>query len=357
MELNLNYYVLRKIFKLLNGFDLHNASQVCSSWFEAANDVKNERGPMYVIKRRKKTLLNNKLEQFEKEVIECSQVKPSLIMLLYVPFNKAILERCYCDFIPVKCYLLSLEYHSTIRRMIRPKKTVACMFFPEVPDIRYSTFTLKKNLKRSEIYCEELKLFIDNSFQNSDKLKTTFEEFFINDSTTTSCLILLCNNINNNIAIDLVKSLKEWFPNKNFPLWGGMVDRISVCTYEQNTRSCKVHADSIAILIGGPEMKIWSVILDHFCETEKVIDDTLKTFKESITLKKHSIGFIFSSRCRENYLLALDSSIYHNHFPNIPLVNCVGHKSLGSSLDEAYKKISHDWNEIGDATLMIITYN
>lgn len=357
MEINLNYYVLRTIFKLLNGLDLHNASQVSRSWLEAANDEKKERGPMYIIKRRKKTTPHYNSEQVKKEIIECCQVKPSLIMLLYVPYSNAILRGCYCNFLPVECYLLSLEYNSTIRNMIRPKKTVASMHFPDVPNIQISALTLKKNLKRPEIYCEELKLFFENPLKNSEKLKTVFEEFFTYDSSMTSCLILLCNNINNVIAVDLVKSLKDWFPNKNFPLWGGMVDRISICTYVHNSRVCKVHADSVAILIGGPEMKIWSVILDQFCETKKVIENKLKTFKESITLRKHSIGFIFSSQFRENYLLALDSSMYHHYFPNVPLVNCFGHKSLGGSFDEAYKRISNNSSQIGDATLMILTYN
>ncbi|KAI4495475.1 hypothetical protein M0802_008689 [Mischocyttarus mexicanus] len=355
--INLNYYVLRKIFKLLNGIDLHNASQVSRLWSEVAKDEEKERGPMYIIKRRKKTIFHYGWDQVKKEIIDCCQVKPSLIMLMYVPYSNIISRGCHCNFLPVECYLLSLEYNSTIRNMIRPKKTVASMYFPSVPNIQISALTLKKNFKRTGIYCEELELYFEDSLKYSKKLKTIFEEFFIHDSSMTSCLILLCDNINNAIALDLIESLKDWFPNKNFPLWGGMVDRMSVCNYINNSRICQVHADSVAILLGGPEMKIWTVILDQFCETKQVIENKLKDFKESITLRKHSIGFIFSSQFRENYLLALDSSIYHHYFPNVPLVNCFGHKSFGGSLDEAYKRMPHNMDQIGDATLMIITYN
>lgn len=165
MEIHLNYYVLRKIFKLLNGLDLHNASQVCRSWSEAANDEKKERGPMYIIKRRKKTTPHYNSEQIKKEIIECCQVKPSLIMLVCVPYSNVILRGCYCNFLPLECFFLSLEYNSMIKNIIRPKKTVASMYFPEVPNIKVSALTLRKNLKRPEIYCEELQLFFKKSFK------------------------------------------------------------------------------------------------------------------------------------------------------------------------------------------------
>lgn len=356
MGMSLNYYVLRIIFQYLNGFDLFNASKVCRSWLEVADDEKQTRGPMCIIKTKDSKLESIDYEIILKENIKCCKVKPSLSMLFIKMKNKEdIAEKCYCKYLPFNWYspVVVSSYLPA-----EEKNTVLCMFFPEVPNIKITTLTLVpyKLIWGNGIYCHEIKTNFNFSFSNADRLKTVFESVFSFDQRTESCMILLCDRNGALITTNLENALRSWFPNKRLPVWGGIVDYLSICHHMPHTASSEATMSCIAVLISGEGLNTWSTFLYCNCNTQKQIEKTLKCFKDKITLKKHSIGFLFNPQFR-NFLFCLESTIFKQIFPGVPLVEYSGIGAFGGNDGEPYTRIINKLNLFEKTAFMVITYD
>ncbi|XP_043679613.1 F-box only protein 22-like isoform X1 [Vespula pensylvanica] len=349
----LTYDVLCIIFKYLNGLDLSNASQVCRSWLEVANSEKRTRGPSCFIRStREMRYTSSSWDGVKKEIIECSTVKPSLSVFFTVGNEGSLSQRCHCDYLPSNCDSISLNTYGVVINNAESEEdseNIVCMFFPEVPNIKISTLTFNvydwKNLK--ETYC--------------DQLKSEFETPFNNDCRKTSCLILLCDWSGRSIALSLLKSSKNWFPNKRASIWGGIAKNLSVCTSINNARVCKNSANCVAIIISGIQMRTCSVLLDANCNTKERVEDKLRTFKDSVQLKKHSIGFMFACCVRGTNTFKernVESTIFKGFFPRVPLVGCFGDGEFGRKLlNETCKRKRVKWYNSESTAFMILTYN
>jgi len=110
-------------------------------------------------------------------------------------------------------------------------------------------------------------------------------------------------------------------------LWGGVVD----ISYMQNSYWQMPYC--VAVFISGA-IQTWSTIIDMKCNTKELIEKKLKSFKERIKLKKHSIGFMFVCTARGSTMHKkqnVESTIFKTLFPNVPLVGCFGDGEFGKN--------------------------
>ncbi|XP_047364576.1 uncharacterized protein LOC124954941 isoform X2 [Vespa velutina] len=356
MEQNLNYYVLRIIFKYLNGQDLSNASQVCKSWLETAVDEKKRRGPSSNTKSKKEIKSYENWEDVKKETIEYFTLKPILCMFFtYAVKKDTHLQRCHCKYLPHNCYSVSVNTDS----FLSEEEFLVSMCFPKLQNIQISTFTFNRHPWTMGIYCEELKTLFDNSFNNAEKLRTTIEGLFVNDcNNTTSCWIILCKIFYGPcIGFDLVEHFYKWFPHKRIFVCGGIINHISVCNSEHNSRICRDQAECVAILISGTEMQIWTVSLDEMNDDVQSFEDKIEDIKQIVELKKHSIIFMFISEYCTTSLNNLELTVFE-YFPRVPIVKYICHGAFGGeNLDEKYIQGCNNFENKDTSVFMILTYN
>jgi len=92
---------------------------------------------------------------------------------------------------------------------------------------------------------------------------------------------------------------------------------------------------AVAILITG-SIQTWSTVLDWMkCNTEELAEARLKSFKDKVKLKKHSIAFMFSyadsiPSCKK-YQSRIELKIFERLFPKVPLVGCYGYELFGKT--------------------------
>lgn len=356
----LTYDVLCIIFKYLNGLDLNNASKVCRSWLEAANSEKRTRGPtclMRNVKDWRYTPIG--WEGVKRYSIECSQLKPSLALFFTVGHKSSLSESCHCDDLPPNCHSVSLDTHGVVindtARGEENSDHIVCMSLPDVPNIKTSILTFNLyDWKDGDL----TKL---TKFTYHKQLKAAFETSSDSDSRKASCLMLFCDWDGRKIALHLLKSLGHWVPETRPCIWGGIAKNLSVCNSVNNTRVCKNSANCIAIVLSGTKMRTWSILLDVYCDTQEKVEDELRTFKDRVRLKKHSMGFMFACRIRgrdmfdENYV---ESTIFKQFFPEVPLVGCYGDGEFGKKmLNETSKKKPKKWYTSMSTVFMILTYD
>ncbi|KAK2578053.1 hypothetical protein KPH14_008469 [Odynerus spinipes] len=331
----LTYDVLCVIFKYLNGLDLSNASKVCRTWLEAANSEKRTRGPMCLTRNIKEMgYVVSGWEDIKTESIRYSSVKPSLALFFTtIGLEGSLSQRCHCDFLPPNCDSVSLDTYGVVINNTETgedSENIVCMFLPEVSNIEISTLALNLDDWEETLsaYCKQV--------------KATHEASSDSDCHKESCLMLFCEWDGRTIAVELLKSLKRWFPKTKPCIWGGIAKDISLCNSVNNTRVCRNSANCIAVVLSGTKMKTWSVLLDANCNTKEKVEDELRAFRDSVQLKKHSVGFMFACCIRGVNMFNennVESIIFKRFFPKVPLVGCFGDGEFGKRiLNETSRK-------------------
>ncbi|EZA61162.1 hypothetical protein DMN91_005101 [Ooceraea biroi] len=324
LDLNvyLTYDVLRMLFQYLNGRDLSNAAMVCRSWSEAASNEHCTRGPVCFIG----------------DYSECSQVEHQIrdlyikprLGILFMPRIPENLKGHIDRTVPSDCEIVILYVPGIIinneemEDCLYPK--VVCTFLPEIPNVSINTCqVIKLNSRKGYAAVEELNKMISRVPK-------------VNHETST-CLMLFCNDSAREIANVMISALKKSHDDKICSVWGGVVDISYVHNSDWQVPYC------IAVLISGA-IRTWSTIIDVKCNTKEVIENRLKSFKDRIKLKKHSIGFMFVCTARGSAMHGkenVESTIFKTLFPNVPLVGCFGDGEFGKNtmdIDDAKEETS-----------------
>ncbi|XP_043499576.1 uncharacterized protein LOC122522472 isoform X2 [Polistes fuscatus] len=206
-------------------------------------------------------------------------------------------------------------------------------FIRRAKDMKYITSN-GNNYNKKLIDCVRIKPSISINFSVGN-------ESFISqasnneDCRKTKCLILLCDWNGRGIALNIMKALKNGLCNSKASIWGGIAKNLIVCATENDKRTCKKTSNCVAITIIGTKMKTWTILLDEKCDTKKLVEDKLKAFKESVQLKRHSIGFMFACCLRGLNMYEepnVESTIFKELFPKVPLVGCFGNGEFGKKL-------------------------
>lgn len=346
---NLNRDELSIIFKFLNGFDLHNASLVCSFWSEIAKEENKRRGYPCEVKTEFNSCIDN-WDTLKTQLIDCCQVKPSL-HILFCGFGKTkqILKGCYCQYLPSNCISISLEHFFTWIT----DNSISSIFFPEIPNLQISTITFNKHPWNKGIYCEELKCLFDDSFSNADRLKTIFEPIINDDFPTSGCIVFIYE-IANNCILKLAQSLEKWFPNKKTSILGIGTDKLSICNSVYNSHICQHTVDCTAILLNGTDMQSWILIL----ENDSHNDERMEEFKGKINLKKHAIGFSASGYNSSYYFECQQENLFNKYFPNVPIFQIYGDEAIArNDFKGLYTNLEDSYYMEETAAFMLLTYN
>jgi len=137
--------------------------------------------------------------------------------------------------------------------------------------------------------------------------------------------------------------------NKIASVWGGRLPNIDVL-YSYNSLSREnlffdidYLQSIVAILITG-SIQTWSTVLNRMeCNTEELVEARLKSFKDKVKLKKHSIGFMFTytdATSRSYHQIRIQSRIFERLFSQVPLIGCFGYEQFGKTtiVDEVKKE-------------------
>jgi len=96
----------------------------------------------------------------------------------------------------------------------------------------------------------------------------------------------------------------------------------------------------VPILITG------SIRGSQFCKrnaTEELVEARLKSFKDKVKLKKHSIGFMFAyneplSSYKLHHETPVESQIFERLFLEVPLVDCFGDGEFGKTTGQCVRR-------------------
>lgn len=332
------------LFRYLNGYELGNASLVSR---EIARELNRRIGPLCLTKNN----CDDDVENVKKAFVDRCSIMPSLnIFVTLFRWHKERTKSCYCHRLPLNCYSVSINNCW----LMEDKSVVLGMFLPKIRNLKVTTVTLNRHISGKGMYCEELKCSFDDSFNNSDQLKTIFKPVFRKNLSTDNCLILLYKYNAYPILENLLQALEEWFPDKNACIFGGMVENLSICNKLINSHVCKLNADCISIIIRGRDMQTWTLKFNGSYDGYKLI----KEFKDNIVLKTHSIGFMIAGECCLKYSHNRESSNFRKIFPRVPIFQIYSLETIdATSSNGLSEKLYNKWDRMESLVFLIITYN
>ncbi|XP_015172587.1 PREDICTED: uncharacterized protein LOC107064424 [Polistes dominula] len=169
------------------------------------------------------------------------------------------------------------------------------------------------------------------------------------------CIILFVRDYSVFSMLELLKTIRNWYPESNIPIWGGLMDRLNVCQRCFNKTHCTSAAEMVLMFISSPDMKVWNVTLDKTCNSMITIRQKLTTFKEKVELKLYSIALMYFSSRHIDKLDTIQIKAFQEIFPNIILYPIYGDASIGG--ETWVEIISTTFMEGQNTTFMILTYN
>lgn len=115
-------------------------------------------------------------------------------------------------------------------------------------------------------------------------------------------------------------------------LWGGNVGNLAVCRCDENGKLCNEPMAFIGILISGPSVRSWCIVVGRNYNTKEKVEAKLKLLKHEVKLRKHSIGFMFACYARGESMFGekdVESTIFKKLFPEVPLIGSSGDGEIG----------------------------
>lgn len=113
-----------------------------------------------------------------------------------------------------------------------------------------------------------------------------------------------------------------------------MANDLLVCNRKDNKNNhCGKFPICVSVALIG-SVNTWSIVVDESYNTKERIEQRLKSFKNRICLKKHSMGFMFACCARGErmfHVCNIESSIFKKLFPEVPLVGCFGDGEFGEN--------------------------
>ncbi|XP_076239977.1 F-box only protein 22-like isoform X2 [Calliopsis andreniformis] len=346
---SLTYDVLRTIFQYLNGMELSNASMVCRSWLEAANNEKQIRGPVC-----SKEFINEmqNVEYIKSQIIEQLWIKPALGLFFTGPSFPSIKRDCHCKVLPKNCTTVTLRTYGIVinnNEIEDNLNYLASVFLPEIPNVSIKTVTISdSSMKMDGIKkcTEDIKKALDTPEKNHNKSK---------------CLLLFCDLRGRKLAIRIADSLKKCYTDHKFSVWGGVARDLLICNGKGSKNDeCEKFPVCVGITLTG-SIDTWSIVVDRSCNTKDRVERRLKLLKSRVCLKKHSIGFMFACCARGENMFNernLESSVFKTLFPEVSLIGCFGDGEFGetSISSEPTAKRPRWYNET-TTIFLIISYS
>lgn len=351
MEEDLYKNVLPCVFKYLNGYDLYVASEVNSVWKKLAVSEESSRGPACIARYIEECNNPDNWNSIQREIAACSPIRPAL-SIFFNPnlFETITSEGCHCKCSPFNAYSVTLNQSS-----IRDFSPILSCFFPDVPFININRFTIYNIPSQTELYCHELRCFFNDNFLNANQLCDAMKPIFTENSPLTSCFILFSRQNTDHRVFCLEMALRDWFPETKITIWGGQVNNVTVCDHVRELPTCIEYPEMVIIIISGM-VQTYSVHVNNIYVTLSKIEEKLKLLQENLTLKKHSMGFMFAANV-SSALFDIEVQIFAKLFPNMPLAAYYGFQAFGGFNESDRTQIMEFYTSRSSTCYMIITYD
>ncbi|KAI4499043.1 hypothetical protein M0802_005909 [Mischocyttarus mexicanus] len=311
METTLNKEILTFVFKYLKNDDLKNASKVCRLWWETAVVELKLRGPMFVVRTDKHNVKSDE-----------SLITDSCLQVIFdnIEYDENFVDTCLCSFFEPGSYLVNLsnsdwsgQDHINI---------FTSLTFPETETTKIRSYTFISDVNNKELFWRELNFHCGIDIGRVKFLKDHMQSYFVDSKPCF--MILLSPESSLTEFMNLILVLLEWYSESTIPIWGGIVDKMSVCHSGFQNKSCKVATQYMLIFIDNQNLKIWTHILNETDDTEEKIEKSLISLKNNLQLKLHSIALMFTSFYRVKSFYQIESSIFKKVFPNLDLYHLFG---------------------------------
>ncbi|CAL7934492.1 unnamed protein product [Xylocopa violacea] len=309
---------------------------------EVANDEKRTRGGDTFLTRYG---IASTGIHYKTRIVHKLKSKPAL-GLVFKSCHSVCKEDCHCTLFPKDCAVITLGTYGVVfnnKEMEEASDNVVCAFLPKIPGTTIEVISCKKNF----------------TGQYYSQLFAAFEGC---ENDRPKCLLFFCNLEGRDSTKSITKMLLERCDHAVKPsVWGGVVHDLYICNSKNfKSENCPQLAYSIAVILSG-SVDSWSVVINKKYCSKQLVEMRLKAFKDLVSLRKHSMGFMFACCERGQNMFAecnVESSIFKKYFPKIPLVGCFGDGEFGYTIEPnktSNVKNAHCYKE-RSTVFLIITY-
>ncbi|KAI4500149.1 hypothetical protein M0802_004566 [Mischocyttarus mexicanus] len=344
-----NELALSCVMKYLNAKELHDVSWVCSSWKIIAKQEHNNRGPnVCSIQRTNISSTNDWKYEIEKLLSNSRIFSAYTIFFTNGRFPKNRKKKQF------GCRCLYKQGLTLLLENCAPSIVVhnlTGLFFPCSNYVKWVVLSFRIAETNDDVDCSEFNEIFAIDFSDADLIKEKLKMFFLEGYSNKGFMMLFCSESYFAIAKNLSIAMKTWYPNGDANLWGGIVKGITYSNTIIREHICAIPTDCIAIFIRGHQVKAWTLVLDKYPYTNDKIKYELEAFKNTISMKKHSLGLLFTKAITfdfENQFL-----IFQEVFTKTPIFEIFGPEAFGPTLNEF---INFDCNIRPKMVFTILTY-
>ncbi|XP_058792147.1 F-box only protein 22-like [Phymastichus coffea] len=320
----LTYDVLRVIFGQLGAKDLCSAAQVCRLWKDAASkEASLRKYPEYFLKRYKIIDRDDADNMYASELIGNElRIRPvvALICAKVQEEKEWTLKGCYCQNLPIDCNAIFLGGYDIVLNDSKIQKGFGMavgLFLSALPKLSH------------KLYHVNMHTFSGSSnIDINAHAEHLVKQLLSSKKEKSKCIIMLTDHSGYQFSKVIMKNLRKQYPIGKISLWGGICTDLKVCEVSSSSRNCSQISQWAAITLSSPTLQSWSIVLSQSCRKEEEVQEKLDKFKQSIALKKHSLGLMFAC-CERLNKKDMEIAIFKRVFPNVPLIGLHGDGEYG----------------------------
>ncbi|XP_063975473.1 F-box only protein 22-like [Diachasmimorpha longicaudata] len=349
-SITLPYDVVAMIFKNLDAKDLCTSAKVCRLWQEVANSELGSRGPMIDLASWADVFQSCHTDKFPRNLTN----KPMLGFLFSA--EDSLPRDCFAKHFPKNCVSLVIQPYGLVlnnREYETARARVVYGYFPESSEVNIE-YILGKNAQVLHLN-KDLEILSNGNQPQRLTVINSMVQGAKNRLKGIKCMILMtANDFTHERELAELTGITGNVP----ALWGGAAQKLIVCKRTSDGNRGWENVLWIAILIGGPNVKSWSIIIKRSERSVKQIRDRLLTLKENVQPMKNTVGFIFTCIGRGSSMHGsknVESTIFKEIFPHIPLMGAFGNGEFGFDCND--KKVDKSAYHQYSTSFMILTYN
>ncbi|XP_015115622.1 F-box only protein 22 [Diachasma alloeum] len=346
----LPYDVVAIIFKRLFAKELCNSAMVCRLWQEVAVNELASRVPMISLTRWDDVFRACHTPKFPHNLTN----KPMLGLLF--SGSNSVPRDCFGKHFPRNCVSLVMNTSGLVlndREYERSPSKVVYAYLPESSGVNVEYIMGKK----SQVIHLNKDLEVLSNGDQPHRL-SVIEPMFqgaVDRLKEIKCMLLItAENFRHEEKLAELDVIKQNVP----VMWGGVAKKLLVCKRGVNETSGFENVLWIAILIGGPNIKSWSIVIENDERRNEQIRERFADFKKSVQPMKHTVGLMFACVGRGEGMHGLpdvEATIFKETFPDIPLIGGFGNGEFGFNYDD--NRLSRQAHHQYSTSFMILTYN
>ncbi|XP_011307698.1 uncharacterized protein [Fopius arisanus] len=345
----LPYDVVSMIFKRLFARDLSNCAMVCRLWQEVAVNELASRGPMIDFLPSKAAF-----KACHTSVFSHNLTNRPMLGLLFSKINSYPGD-CFNTHFPRNCLSILMKTSGVVvneKEFDRYTPVAVCGYLPESSEVEIEYLMSKKG---QIIHLNKNLEALSNGLHGQQPQRWSVIEPMIRGAVhrmkEIKCMLLITSerfgHENKLCSLEVI--------NENVPiLWGGITKELRIGRRGEAVGTC--HA-WIAVLIGGPNVKSWSLIIGNGVRRKEEVREKFIEWRKDIQPMKHTVALMFACVGRGTYMYGVrdvEASSFKEIFPDIPLVGGFGNGEFGFNVNnKSERQACHQYS----SSFLILTYD